>query len=223
MFAIGINSFERNKNKDYFYNTFSIYDYKLNLLTDYKKVKLVPFGEFLPFEKFLRKLGFKSLTNNYQSFSSGKSREILSINNKDFNLKILPLICYEIIYSGKIFENSNFDLIINISEDGWFGNSIGPYQHFSHSIFRSVEEGKNLIRSANNGISAHINPLGQIVKKVESTEKGTIEIKNFKKLSKTIFNQYGNKIFFYFLLFYISLIFFLKKKGSWDEKKLFIH
>ena len=103
---------------------------------------------------------------------------------------------------------------MNVSEDGWFGNSIGPYQHFSHSIFRSVEEGKNLIRSANNGISAHINPLGQIVKKVESTEKGTIEIKNFKKLSKTIFSQYGNKIFFYFLLFYISLIFFLKKKES---------
>ena len=57
----------------------------------------------------------------------------LSINDKDFNLKILPLICYEIIYSGKIFENSNFDLIINISEDGWFGNSIGPQQHFTHS------------------------------------------------------------------------------------------
>ena len=71
-----------------------------------------------------------------------------------------------------------------------------------------------MVRSANNGISAYINPIGQIVSKVESTEKGTFEIKNFKMISKTIFAKYGNKIFFYFLLFYITLIFFLKKKGS---------
>ena len=93
------------------------------------------------------------------------------------NINFLPLICYEIIYSGNlkkkfIFKppstiDENFDLIVNISEDGWFGDSIGPYQHFSHSIFRSIEEGKNLIRSANNGISAFINPKGQIINKIE--------------------------------------------------------
>jgi apolipoprotein N-acyltransferase len=68
------------------------------------------------------------------------------------------LICYEIIYSGKIFKNPSFDLIINISEDGWFGRSIGPKQHFAHSIFRAVESGKYLLRSANNGIAAIVNP-----------------------------------------------------------------
>ena len=68
----------------------------------------------------------------------------------------MPLICYEIIYSGKLKKTNNFDFIINISEDGWFGNSIGPHQHFAHSIFRAVEEGKNIIRSTNNGISAFI-------------------------------------------------------------------
>jgi len=61
------------------------------------------------------------------------------------NFNFIPLICYEIIYSGKIYpilDDTSF--IINISEDGWFGNSIGPYQHFSHSIFRAIEEGKTL-------------------------------------------------------------------------------
>ena len=86
----------------------------------------------------------KSLTNNYQSFSAGEIREIISIND-NFDIKILPLICYEIIYSGNIFNDSNFDYIINVSEDGWFGNSIGPYQHFVHSIFRAIENGKYLI------------------------------------------------------------------------------
>ena len=177
LLAIGVNSYERNDSKDYFFNTFSIYDHKLNLINDYKKVKLVPFGEFLPFEKILKKIGFKSLTNNYQSFSSGKSREILSINEKNFDLKLLPLICYEIIYSGNIFENSNFDFIINISEDGWFGDSIGPHQHFTHSIFRAIESGKYLLRSANNGISAIINPTGGIENKIKLGQTGYIDFK----------------------------------------------
>ena len=59
-----------------------------------------------------------------------------------FLLRFLPLICYEIIYSGKNIKYSNFDFILNISEDGWFGKSIGPKQHFVHSIFRSIENGK---------------------------------------------------------------------------------
>ena len=81
-------------------------------------------------------------------------------------------------------------------------------------MFRSIEEGKNLIRSANNGISAFINSKGQIISKIESTERGVIEIKSFEETKKTLFSSFGNKIFFYFLLFYISLIFFLKIKGS---------
>ena len=204
---LGINSQSDLK----IYNSLVVLDNNLNILANYKKNNLVPFGEFLPFENIFSKLGLKKITQGYQSFSSDDNREIIEINN----IKFLPLICYEIIYTGNLNKSGEkFDFILNISEDGWFGNSIGPYQHFSHSIFRSVEEGKNLLRSANNGVSSHINPIGQIVKKVESTEKGTLEIKNFKKISKTIFNQHGNKIFFYFLLFYISLIFFLKKKGS---------
>ena len=75
--------------------------------------------------------------------------------------------------------DEDFDFIINISEDGWFGNSIGPYQHFSHSIFRSIEEGKNLIRSTNNGITAYINSVGQTLERIESTEKGVIEVENY--------------------------------------------
>jgi len=148
--------------------------------------------------------------SNIGSFRSSSFNSLASLK-----LNFLPLICYEIIYSGKINKtNSDFDLILNISEDGWFGNSVGPYQHFSHSIFRSIEEGKNLIRSANNGISAFINPKGQIIKHIKSTERGVIEIKSFDQTKKTLFSSFGNKIFFYFLLIYISLFFFLKKKGS---------
>ena len=207
LLAIGISSHEKKNNESNFYNTFSIYDYKFNLITDYKKVKLVPFGEFLPFEKILGKIGLKSLTNNYQSFSSGKSREILSIKEENFDLKILPLICYEIIYSGNIFKNSNFDFIINISEDGWFGDSIGPHQHFRHSVFRAIESGKYLLRSANNGISAIINPTGNIEKKIEFGQSGYIDFTDKKVFKETVFSKYGHKMFLIIILLYIFLIF----------------
>jgi len=207
LLAIGINSYKKNINKDEFYNTFTIYDHKLNIIADYKKVRLVPFGEFLPFEKILSKLGLKSLANNYQSFSSGIDREILSLKEKDFNIKILPLICYEIIYSGKLYKDSNFDIIINISEDGWFGDSIGPHQHFAHSLFRSIESGKYLLRSSNNGISAIINPIGFIENKIEFGQTGYIDFYNTRVLNETLFSKYGNKMMLIIILLYIFLIF----------------
>ena len=204
---MGINSTENNK----VFNSLVVLDKDANILSKYNKNKLVPFGEFLPFENFFGKLGLKKITQGYSSFSNAKVRKIINVNNINF----IPLICYEIIYSGKINKtNNDFDLILNISEDGWFGNSVGPHQHFSHSVFRSIEEGKNLIRSANNGISAFINSKGQILNQIKSTERGVIEIKSFDQTKKTLFSSYGNKIFFYFLLFYIILFFFLKKKGN---------
>ncbi len=207
LIAIGINSYEKDKNENKFYNTISIYDHKLNLVVDYKKVRLVPFGEFLPFEKILRKIGLKSLTNNYQSFSNGKSREIITLNKGESDIKLLPLICYEIIYSGNIFKNSDFDFIINVSEDGWFGDSIGPQQHFTHSVFRAIESGKYLLRSANNGISAVINPTGFIENKIELGQAGYLDFYETRVLNETVFSKYGNKMFLMIILLYIFLIF----------------
>ena len=200
-------------NRDYivngsinYYNSLVLFDNNLNLLDSYNKINLVPFGEFLPFEKILSKIGFKSLTNNYKPFSSGDKREIIKIENKDFVLKFLPLICYEIIYTGKLFNSSNFDFIINISEDGWFGNSVGPKQHFAHSTFRAIESGKYIIRSANNGSAAIINPLGIIEDRVKFNTSGYVELEKIKKNEITIFSKFGNKIFGILILLYILLI-----------------
>ena len=96
----------------------------------------------------------------------------------NIDLSFLPLICYEIIYSGNITDKNNFDLIINISEDGWFGKSIGPKQHFDHSIFRAIETGKYVIRSSNNGMAAIINPMGQVEKKLDYGVSGYIDLEN---------------------------------------------
>ena len=204
---LGMNMYEKQK----VYNSLLVLDNELNVLEKYYKNKLVPFGEFLPFEKILDNFGFKKITQGYQSFSADNRRDPIKLNN----VKFMPLICYEIIYSGKINKTKKkYDIILNISEDGWFGNSIGPSQHYSHSIFRSIEEGKTVIRSSNNGISAFINPKGQVIAKILTTDKGFIELQTFEVTDKTIFSSQGNKIFFYFLFIYITLIFFFKIRGN---------
>ena len=136
------------------------------------------------------------MSNNYQSFSSGEKRNIISLNNNDFDVRILPLICYEIIYSGEIFDDTNFDFIINISEDGWVGKSIGPHQHFTHSIFRAIESGKYLLRSANNGITAVISPVGIVESKIKLGDTGYLDFYEKRVSDITLFSQYGNKMFF---------------------------
>ena len=190
------------------FNSLALLNSKFVLEDKYSKNKLVPFGEFLPFEKFLSNFGLKKVTYGYRSFSSSNERSIMNFGSISF----LPLICYEIIFSGKLnLDNKDYDFILNISEDGWFGNSIGPIQHFSHSIFRSIEEGKDVLRVANNGISAHISLNGKVVKMLDTTEKGSIEINSVSEVFPTFFSIYGNKIFFCLVFFYTSLIFFLKR------------
>ena len=193
---------------------------KLEILSIYNKVNLVPFGEFLPFEKLLSKFGLKKITPGYSSFSPGTQRELINLGNilKDVpslswnNKLILPLICYEIIYPGKIkLYNQSPDLVVNISEDAWFGQSIGPPQHFAKAIYRSVEEGVFIARSANKGISAFIDPNGKIIKSLNTGEQGNIEL-NFPSFNQvTLFSQFGNKIFFLINFLYIFLILIFRK------------
>jgi len=211
LLAIGINSKEDENETIKYFNSLSIFDYEFNIINSYNKINLVPFGEFLPFEKLLKSIGLKTITNDYQSYSKGEERKIIDLKSNNLSLKILPLICYEIIYSGKIFTNNNFDYIVNISEDGWFGKSIGPEQHLTHSIFRAIESGKYVLRSANNGTTAIINPLGVIEQKVDINKSGYIDLSETRKIETTLFAKFGNKIFGFIILLYIFLIFSFKK------------
>ena len=190
------------------YNSFVILNSKGKIIDVYNKIHLVPFGEFIPFEDVIKFLNLKKVTFGYQSFSRGVDRNILKINES----LVLPLICYEVIDTGTININkNNFDVIFNISEDGWFNRSIGTYQHFVHSIFRSIEEGKHIFRSTNQGVSASINPLGVIINSSNPNKK-TVFSNNYQILNNnTPFSVLGNLMFLFiiFLSFLVQL--FLKR------------
>ena len=189
------------------YNSMVIVDNNFKIVQSYNKRKLVPFGEFLPFEKLFNNLGFKKITEGHGSFLKGNKNNNLIINE----LNILPLICYEIIFTDLIQQsNENTNLIVNISEDGWFGNSIGPDQHFAKSVFRAIENNTFLLRSANKGYSAIIDNKGTILKQMNRNEAGNIEF-NVPIIKS---NKVKNDLIFFILLITYLLVFLINKKNE---------
>ena len=217
LIALGINNYVNingSNNKKY-YNSLVIINHKLEILSVYNKLYLVPFGEFLPFEKTLSKIGLKKVTPGYSSFSPGKERKIINLGDKFNGTSILPLICYEIIYPGKIKTKNQYpSLVVNISEDAWFGDSIGPYQHYTKAIYRSVEEGIFIARSANKGISGFIDPNGRSLKFLDRSESGNVQYKMPQHAESTLYSNYGNKIYFLIIFLYILLILIFKNLKS---------
>jgi len=201
--VVGITNPNISGNKINFYNSLIVLNNNAEVVSVYNKIKLVPFGEFIPFENLLIKWGLKKITFGYSSFSSGNERKEIKIFN---NLSFLPLLCYEIIYSGDLkLSSKDYNFIINISEDGWFGDSIGPYQHLTQAVFRAVEQGVPIVRSTNTGMSAYISPNGKIINFLELNKSGSIDLKLFFLKEKTLFSLLENYIF-YFTIF-LSIIF----------------
>ena len=200
----GINTEDKFRNS--YFNSLVITNNNLDILYKYDKRKLVPFGEFLPLDYIFEKYGLKKITQGYGSFSKGSEQKNFIFEN----LNILPLICYEIIFprlTQRSEESTN--IIVNISEDAWFGDSIGPHQHFAKAIFRSIENNTYLIRSANKGVSAFINNNGVVIKKLGPDELGNIEL-NVPLINNNLKNK--NDLIFFILLFTYTIIFFVLRK-----------
>jgi apolipoprotein N-acyltransferase len=194
----GVNKLD--KKTGLVHNSLILTNNKLQILQGYNKRKLVPFGEFLPFENFFNKFGLKKITEGQGSFLKGGKQENIKINK----LNILPLICYEVIFTRFVQKRDvDTNLIVNISEDGWFGNTIGPDQHYAKSIFRAIESGTFLLRSANKGTSAIIDNRGIVIKQLNRSEAGNIEL--IVPLIKSENNK--NDLIFFVLLFTYFLIF----------------
>ena len=190
-----------------FYNSLLVINNNFDIIQSYKKRKLVPFGEFLPFESILNKFGLKKITEGHGSFLKGKEYSNLVIDK----MNILPLICYEIIFTNLIQKSDDStNLIVNISEDGWFGKSIGPDQHFAKSIFRAIENNTFLLRSTNQGVSAIIDNKGSIIKELNRNEAGNIEFD--VPLIKS--NKIKNDLIFFILLITYLLFFLIYKRHN---------
>jgi apolipoprotein N-acyltransferase len=139
----------------------------------YDKAHLVPYGEYLPLENWLQPLGFRRLVTIPGSFTVGAGPVTLPLGGRP---PVSPLICYEAIFPGRVVNSHDRPgWLLNITNDGWFGQSSGPYQHLAQARFRSIEEGLPLLRAANTGISAVIDGYGRILRQLPLGSKGVID------------------------------------------------
>jgi apolipoprotein N-acyltransferase len=158
-----------HQNNNHF-NSIHVYNTQGDILGSYDKHHLVPFGEYMPF-------GLETITG-VSGFTSGNVPNHIYIKHANFSF--LPLICYESLFPHYIPSTDNSRIILNLTNDAWFGQTAGPYQHFDHMIFRAVETEKIAIRLSGNGISGYINSNGQIQSVSALNKQKTIFIKKNK-------------------------------------------
>jgi apolipoprotein N-acyltransferase len=169
------------------YNSIYVIDHDGGVLQVYDKLHLVPFGEYLPFQHLMEKLGFVQLTRVQGGFIPGTRRRAMEIPDAP---RALPLICYEAIFPGDIAAGDDRPgWIINLTNDGWFGISTGPYQHLQQARLRAVEEGLPVVRAANTGISAVIDPSGRIVARLGLGIEGVLDANLPSALPPTVYTR----------------------------------
>jgi apolipoprotein N-acyltransferase len=168
----------------------------------------VPFGEYLPLQSLLEKLGLQQLTKVAGGFLAGDRRRAIDVAGAP---RMLPLICYEAIFPGAaVPPGQRPGWLVNVTNDGWFGISSGPYQHFQQARVLAIAEGLPLVRDANTGISAVIDPVGRIIKSLPLGVEGVLDSPLPQALAPTLYAQFGNYVLILFLV--ASLIIVAKQR-----------
>ena len=172
------------------YNSIYVIDGDGSIVSLYDKVHLVPFGEYLPFQNLLESFGLQQLTKQVGGFLAGDRHRLIAVPGAPM---ALPLICYEIIFPADVTpKGPRPGWIVNVTNDGWFGISSGPYQHFHQARVRAIEEGLPLVRAANTGISAVVDPLGRIINSLPLGSEGVLDAPLPRPLASPIYARVGD-------------------------------
>ena len=185
------------------YNSLLVYNHASELEDYYDKRFLVPVGEYLPHADLLAKTGIEFLTKR-GGFEIGEESRVLDLGDLP---DAVALICFEVVFSGRILiDGERPDWLINISNDAWFGDSIGPWQHLDQAVVRAIEEGLPIARSTNTGISALIDPNGRILSMLEMGERAALDVRLPPPAPETLFSRFRHApvLFATFLLLILS-------------------
>jgi apolipoprotein N-acyltransferase len=194
---------------DRVFNSLFVLDSEARLLGTYDKLHLVPFGEYVPFEKTMAALGITQLTHMNSGFATGSRRGLMTAPGAP---PYAPLICYEAIFpEGITGDEGRPGWLLNLTNDAWFGTSTGPYQHLHQTRLRAIEQGLPLVRAANTGISAVIDSLGRVLASLPLNEMGTIDHPLPTALPPTLYALWGESwlivvAFLIFVLYRIVIV-----------------
>ena len=210
--AIRRNAVDSRTKEQAYFTSVEVIDGGGTVVGTYDKWRLVPGGEYLPFAAILEPLGFRKVVNLPESFNAGVGPQSIAIPGAGF---AAPQICYEAIFPQLLPDIAHRpDWIVNVTNDGWFGQSTGPYQHLAQVRMRSVEQGLAIARAANTGISAVFDPLGRLLSHAALSTQGIVDSRLPLSLPPTIFARFGllPAIAIIFLLVAITGILSRKKK-----------
>jgi apolipoprotein N-acyltransferase len=187
-----------------FYNSFYVFGHGGQLLDVYDKFHLVPFGEYLPYEDLMNRIGLTKVVGIGGSFATGDGPHTLDIQGAP---SIDPLICYEILFPGAVVGAKRPGWIVNVTDDSWFGPWAGPLQHLLVARTRAIEEGLPVIRAANTGISAVIDPYGRVRAELDLDRTGALDADLPAAIERTAYARFGD-FGFWILLFASAFIAF---------------
>ena len=176
------------------YNSLIVFGESGRPVATYDKIHLVPFGEYLPLQTTLESIGLEQLTRLRGGFDVGVTpRPLIAIAGLP---ALLPLVCYEAIFPRAVVQGTERPAaMLNITNDGWFGNTTGPRQHLHQARVRAVEEGLPLIRAANNGISALIDARGRIIGRLDLDVRASFDGRLQGALPPPLYARFGDWIF----------------------------
>jgi apolipoprotein N-acyltransferase len=174
-----------------FFNALQVIDHDGSILDSYDKVHLVPFGEYLPLQSLLDRVGLRQFVHVPGGFQPGRIHRALNVPGLP---PVAPLICYEAIFPGAVVPpmpgGARPGLLLNVTNDSWFGLTAGPYQHLAQARLRAIEEGLPLVRDANSGITAFVDPYGRIVSQLALGAQGYLDGPLFKPLPPPLASRY---------------------------------
>lgn len=176
------------------YNSLMAFGPSGGLVALYDKIHLVPFGEYLPLQTVLESVGLEQLTRLRGGFAKGRTpRPLIDVPGLP---PVLGLVCYEAIFPAAVVQGPDRPgVIVNVTNDGWFGNTTGPRQHLQMTRVRAVEEGIPIVRAANNGISAVIDGYGRITGQLDLDVRGVLDRRLPIRASQPLYARYGNAMF----------------------------
>ncbi|WP_037310893.1 apolipoprotein N-acyltransferase [Ruegeria halocynthiae] len=171
----------------------------------YDKHHLAPFGEYVPFGDLLAQFGIYGMAASTGSgFSAGPGAALMDAGKLG---KALPLICYEAVFTQDVLSApGRADFLLQITNDAWFGTRSGPYQHLAQAQMRAIEQGLPMMRSANTGVSAMIDPLGQVTDALPLGKAGFVDAKLPMPLAATVYSRMGDVPVILFLSALVALL-----------------
>ena len=200
-----------DQDDDKVFNSVLTFDGQGQVVAQYDKWRLVPGGEFLPFEWLLKPLGFRKVVTVPGSFTAGTGPVTFAIPGAP---PVGFSICYEAIFPDHLVQaGKRPGWLVNVTNDGWFGNSTGPYQHLAQARLRAIEQGLPIVRAANTGISVVIDPLGRYVRRLQIGVNGIVDSPLPAALPPTLFATYGQLIVGLLLFLLYMLGFILQKRN----------